>query len=344
MNYELFKHKNKWIFLVDMRRETDYIFSEITKASLKKQIKNNKKIWIIVNKKWFSNGIFCQKCGYVPKCNRCDVNISYYKINENKIGLCNICKTQYNFPLECPHCHSAEIKEFWIGTQRIAEYIQTEYKVKTVIIDADTTRSQKKIKEILEQKDIQIYIWTSLLNTPIKWVELDLIIFLNADIGLNIPDYSAAKNNFHFLYDTFTSHTCKNYIVQTFNPEVYSIRNACKMDKELFTIEDNQFRKKNLYPPFSDVCVISYKDEIEEKLFNKIDIMYKDLLYLKDKYQMNNLEIYTTPPLIYKMFNKYRYNIILKWESLRNFMDIVYTKLRINQKRFKVDRNTENII
>jgi hypothetical protein len=59
---------------------------------------------------------------------------------------------------------------------------------------------------------------------------------------------------------------------------------------------------------------------------------------------MNNLEIYTTPPLIYKMFNKYRYNIILKWESLRNFMDIVYTKLRINQKRFKVDRNTENII
>jgi hypothetical protein len=59
---------------------------------------------------------------------------------------------------------------------------------------------------------------------------------------------------------------------------------------------------------------------------------------------MDNLEIYTTPPLIYKMFNKYRYNIILKWESLRNFMDIVYTKLRINQKRFKVDRNAENII
>jgi hypothetical protein len=59
---------------------------------------------------------------------------------------------------------------------------------------------------------------------------------------------------------------------------------------------------------------------------------------------MDNLEIYTTPPLIYKMFNKYRYNIILKWENLRNFMDIVYTKLRINQKRFKVDRNAENII
>jgi len=135
---------------------------------------------------------------------------------------------------------------------------------------------------------------------------------LNADIGLNIPDYSAAKNNFYFLYDTFVNHTCKSYIVQTFNPEVYSIRNACKMDKELFISEDNKFREKNLYPPFSDICVISHKNEIEENLFNKIDRMYKDLLYLKDKYQIDSLEIYTTPPLIYKMFNKYRYNIILK--------------------------------
>jgi hypothetical protein len=33
---------------------------------------------------------------------------------------------------------------------------------------------------------------------------------------------------------------------------------------------------------------------------------------------MNDLEIYSTPPLIYKMFGKYRYNIILKWKEVRN--------------------------
>jgi hypothetical protein len=55
-----------------------------------------------------------------------------------------------------------------------------------------------------------------------------------------------------------------------------------------------------------------YKNEIEERLFNKVDKLYKELLYLKEKYMMNDLEIYSTPPLIYKIFGKYRYNIILK--------------------------------
>jgi hypothetical protein len=50
------------------------------------------------------------------------------------------------------------------------------------------------------------------------------------------------------------------------------------------------------------MCIILYKDEIEEKLFNKVDQLYKELLYLQEKYQMKDMEIFTTPPLIYKVF------------------------------------------
>ena len=87
-----------------------------------------------------------------------------------------------------------------------------------------------------------------------------------------------------------------------------------------------------------------YKNEIEERLFNKVDKLYKELLYLKEKYMMNDLEIYSTPPLIYKIFWKYRYNIILKEKELRNFMDIVYTKLKLNQNWFKIDRQAESLV
>ena len=59
---------------------------------------------------------------------------------------------------------------------------------------------------------------------------------------------------------------------------------------------------------------------------------------------MPGLEIYSTPPLIYKMFGKYRYNIILKGKDLRNFMDIASTKLRMPSKGFKIDRQAESII
>ena len=117
---------------------------------------------------------------------------------------------------------------------------------------------------------------------------------------------------FHLLYECFSKYDCKNFIVQTFNPMQYSIRNACRMDEKRFREEENSFRELNKYPPYADLCVILYKNEIEEKVFNKVDQLYKELLYLAQKYQMNDLEIYSTPPLIYKMFGKYRYNIILK--------------------------------
>jgi len=343
MNYELFDHGEKRIFLVDMTREPDYIFSEIAKSGIAKHIKQGKKIWILVNKKWYSGWIFCKKCWFVPKCDKCSVSVSYHKVNQEKIWLCHICKTQYNFPTKCEHCWSTEILEFGIGTQQIAEILENEFKIKTQIIESEKANSLNKIDEI-SKSDAQVYIGTSLLNTPIKWLNFDLVLFLNADLGLNIPDYSAAKNNFYFLYDTFVNHHCKNFIVQSFNTENYSIRNACKMDKDLFEQYDNEFRQAWNYPPFTDVCVIMYKNEIEERLFNKIDKLHKDLLYLKEKYVMDDLEIYSTPPLIYKIFGKYRYNIILKWKDLRNFMDIVYTKLKINQNGFKVDWNAENLI
>ena len=59
---------------------------------------------------------------------------------------------------------------------------------------------------------------------------------------------------------------------------------------------------------------------------------------------MKDLEIYSTPPLIYKMFGKYRYNIILKWKEVRNFMDVVYTKLNLNAKWFKINWDADSIV
>jgi primosomal protein N' (replication factor Y) len=132
--------------------------------------------------------------------------------------------------------------------------------------------------------------------------------------------------------------------VQTFNTDHYSIRNACKLDEEGFYREEYAFREKYHYPPYADLCIILYKNEIEERVFNKIDTLYKDLLYLAQKYQMQALEIYSTPPLIYKMFGKYRYNIILKGKEVRNFMDVVYTKLNLNAKGFKVHWEADSIV
>jgi hypothetical protein len=138
---------------------------------------------------------------------------------------------------------------------------------------------------------------------------------------------------------------------------------------------DNKFRQENNYPPFAELCVILYKNDIEETMFTKVDTLHKELLYLKEKYivrpnedtkflesfrkvelmppildasisnemqkletskterrGLTDIEIFSTPPLIYKMFGKYRYNVILKGKQVKEFMDIVYPKLNLAKK------------
>jgi len=344
MNYELFKHDKKSIFLINMTKELEHHFSELAKQWLEKYINKKWNIAIIVNKKWYSNGLICHKCGHVPQCKKCSISISYHKIPSGEtIGLCHICKSQYNLPTVCSESHSHDIKEFGIWTQKVAEYIQKEYGVTSTIIESETANTAKKIQATTENPS-RVYIGTSILTTPPKGIKFDLVIFLNADLGLNIPDYTAAEKNFYFLYDAFSKYDCPSFMVQTFNPDQYSIRSACKLDAPWFYDQDNVFRRANKYPPFADLCVILYKNEIEERMFSKVDTLHKELLYLKEKYLMPDLEIYSTPPLIYKMFGKYRYNIILKGKDLRNFMDIAYTKLKMASKGFKIDREAESII
>ena len=351
MNYEKFQPNyqgtQKNIFLVNMTRELNPYFSELCQSALKKYIKQRKNIVILSNKKWYSTGVLCQKCGHIPKCKNCSVSISYHKLpSDDWMGLCHICKTQYPMPKSCPECHSDQIKEFGLGIQKVAEYIQEHFDANTAIIDAERTRSRNKIQEIQQNSTwTQVFLGTSLLATPPAGLQVDLVIFLQADFGLNIPDYTANENNFHFLYDSFVNYPDATFVVQTFNPDHYSIRAACKLDKEWFWSEERKFRETHRYPPEGDLCVLLYKHEIEASLFTKVDALHKELLYLQQKYQLaDDVEIYATPPLIYKMYGKFRYNIIIKGPQVRNFMDIIYSKLNLQKRGFKVDWQANSIV
>lgn len=352
MNYELFDHWEKKIYLINMLKEDHQIFSELFEKGVKNYLQAGKKIWILINKKWHTWGTICKTCGHIPQCDRCSVAIHYYLLpNWEKVWMCHICKKQYQFPKSCEQCNSPQIQEYGIGTQKLAELIKKTFWAESLIIESESVRSPKKIEKL--SSELQKYqntekkliiIWTSLLTTPIKDRKFDLLIFVNADIGLNLPDFNASEKNFYFLYEAFLKHQCKSFLVQTMNPDHHSIRNACKLNKSDFFAKEYQFRKQYSYPPFWELCLILYKDEIEQKLFNKVDQLYKELLYLQEKYQLKELEIYTTPPLVYKIFGKYRYNIVIKGEEVRNFMDIVYSKLQLNKKGFKINRNAESII
>lgn len=329
-----------------MRTEPMKPFSEMVGKGINKYFQQGKRIGIIVNKKGYASGTICSECGHVPHCDHCDIAIANHKNEQGKyFGICHICKRQYSFSPICKNCGWLNTKMYGVGTQQVKEMLDQKYGIDALIIESNTVNSPTKIKHIQEKiPHHQIIIGTSLLTTPIKNYPFDLVIVVHADLWLNIPDFQANWNNFLFLYELFEKHKNPPFLVQTYNPETPSLHYACNMDLEGMQKHELKYRKENNYPPFTQMCVLLYKHEKEKNLYTITNKLYQELLFLKEQYQIEDLEIYATPPLIYKKFGKFRYNIILKGKQLRHFMDIAFSKLKMKSRWFQIDWEPQGII
>ena len=302
-----------------------------------------------MNKKWYNAGIMCRDCGYIPKCTQCDITISYHLDHAGQLfGICHICKMTYNTMKDCHKCHGHHTTYYGMGLQKIAEYLTQTFGIIPVIVDSDTTNSQikttKRIQIIQQTPAPLIVLGTSLLSTPPQGMVFDCLIFLNADVGLGVPDYHAARYNFELLYETITHHHSPVTIIQSHNPTHYSILSACKLDQSGFEWQDDQYRQIHHYPPYSELCVIMYKNEIESNLFITVNKLHQELIYMTNKNNLTDLEIFATPPLVYKKFGKYRYHIIIKGKEIRKWIDQRYVELNMYHRGFKLDRNPRNIV
>lgn len=379
MNYEHFAHPDtkKDIFLVDMNREKWY-FSELMSRAIERSLKEKKKVLIIVNKKGYASWLLCQSCGHIPQCSHCDVSIGYHDMsidhktkqdtklptNQNTkllIGLCHICKTVYPLPSACPVCHKSEtLVLYGLTLQKTAERIEQYYHIKPAIIDASSLSSSKKIeKSLTEITNAPIVVATSaiqsaecrvqnielpVLNSPFWILNFWLIILPSADQWLTLPDYAVREKNFVMLYDIFTHRDTQHYIIQSHKVDHPSIRSACKMDPSGFYTDEWAFRQAHHYPPYGELCIIKYNHHDENRLHNAIETLTKELRFLQQSYGYQQMEIYSTPPLVYKKFGKFYYHIIIVGQQVRLLMDIAFSKLQMAKRGYKIDWMAESML
>lgn len=346
MNYERFEVGSKKIFLVDMKQDrTASGFSSLADGGIRKMIKEGKKVLIIANKKGFATGMLCDDCGYIPKCDHCDIPIAFHQDAHGELyGICHICKKHYSSFGECPQCHGHNIKLYGNGVQKLEGLLQREYGATNVVtIDSETANSQAKVKKLMQiLPEAQIVVGTSLLMTAPKDRKPDLVVVFNADSWLHIPDYKSHEKTFTTLLSIINNYA-DNIIVQSYHVDSPAIRLACEGNMEAFAVWEKKFRQEHAYPPFSEIAVILYKNEIEQKMFTTVNKLYQELLFLAEKAD-GKLEIYATPPLVYKMHDKYRYNIVIKWAWVRGFLDGAFEKLNMAGRGFKIDRMPENLV
>ncbi len=347
MDYIQFEQEKKKIFLCDMRPWKGSRFSGLVEKGVAKVLRSGKRVVIIAPKKWYAAGVICQDCGHIPTCDHCSAPIAYHKDHQGHfVGMCHLCKKQYPTLWACVQCHGFALQAYGMGVQQVAEWIGQTFGIQAGIIQREVANSPRKVTTLLQQlADAPVVIGTSLLYFPAKSVDADLVVVLAADQGLYIPDRQANRQTFCTLHTMIQAYQASTFLLQTYAPEHPVLQFVAKGDTAWMRAWEWAQRKSWGYPPYGELCVLLYKHEIEQRVYTSVHKLYQELLFLQQQNPAwKDISITSTPPLIYKMYNKFRYHLIIRGPDIREFVRSSVDRLQVMKRGFKVDWEPMHIV
>ena len=270
--YTLTKRANKALLpqieVVDLRQELANGNKSMLSFKLQQEIQTNldqqKQTILFLNRRGYSTFLMCRDCGYVFKCENCDISLTYHKL-ENQLK-CHYCGYEKSVPSVCQECGSAKIKYFGTGTQKLEEEVQKLFpKATTIRMDMDTVTKKNSHEDLLnqfrnEKKDILI--GTQMVVKGHHFPNVTLVGAMAADGILNIEDYRAPERTFQTLVQVAGRSGREEpgrVIIQTYNPDHYAIVHSQNQNYEAFYNTEIVLRKMLKYPPFCDIIFIKFQ-------------------------------------------------------------------------------------
>ena len=321
---------------------------------IEQNLKEKRQTILFLNRRGFSTFIMCRECGYTVKCKNCNISMTYHK-TENKLK-CHYCGYEENVVTICPECHSDKIRYFGTGTQKLEQEINKIFpEASTIRMDIDTVTKKNSHEEILNKfkdENIDILIGTQMVVKGHHFPNVTLVGVIAADSSLNIDDYRANERTFQILTQVAgragREQLDGRVVIQTYNPDNFSIICAQKQDYEMFYNTEIALREQLKYPPFCDIILIGFNSLSEKEL---IDASTKIYNYLKTN--LNGQEFNVLKPMpspIDKIQNRYRWRIIIKGNMTEAANNVLNTCLRkfynsnYKNTRVSVDVNPNNMI
>lgn len=322
---------------------------------IEENLKNKKQTILFLNRRGFSTFIMCRDCGYVAKCKNCNISLTYHK-KESKLK-CHYCGYEEPLITICPNCGSKKIRHFGSGTQKLELEINKMFpKASTIRMDIDTVTKKNSHEEILRkfnEEKIDILIGTQMIVKGHHFPDVTLVGVVSADGSLNIDDYRASERTFDLLVQVAgragREHLPGNVIIQTYNPDNYSVQYAKKQNYEEFYNVEIKLRKQLRYPPFCDIIMFGISGEQEEIVSKTANELFTNLdKKIKEENIFANL-LKPLPAPIDRIKNRFRWRIIMKTNISDKLIEIIneclYDKeLLKNNARVIADINPTNMM
>ena len=341
------------IDIVDLRDElaegNKTVFSRKLYKEINKNIASKEQTMLFLNRRGYSTFIMCRDCGYVIKCSKCDVPMTYH-LTQNRL-LCHYCGEEQGNVTICPSCGGNNIRYFGTGTQKIEAEIKKYFPGASVIrMDIDTTRTKNAHEIILDKfrkEKIDILLGTQMITKGHDFENVTLVGVLAADSSINISDYRANERTFQLLTQVSgragRGDKKGRAIIQTYMPDEFSILAAKEQDYKNFYEKEIIVREKLKYPPFCDIIIGVLSGENEDNVRDAAMQFYDIICNHFDAYR-------PIPAPISKINEQYRWRVIIKAQVDESAIEVLaeclekYYKEKSSDVKLNFDINPNSMI
>ncbi|MCX5907153.1 MAG: primosomal protein N', partial [Deltaproteobacteria bacterium] len=275
----------------------------------------------------------CRDCGFVYTCPNCSVSLIYHLAD--KTFRCHYCDHSLPGLDRCPQCASTQVTLFGMGTQRLEQEIKKRLPhVQVGRMDRDTMSRKSAQQRILSQVrkgEINLLVGTQMITKGHDLPRVTLVGVLAADLSLNFPDFRASERTFQLLTQVAgragRGTLPGRVIIQTYNPDHYSIQLAREQDFPGFYRKEAEFRKEMDYPPFSRLICLRIEGNSEGqtmKWASTLEEITRKLLPQEKTYREMVEVLGPTPAPMAKIKGKFRLQMLLKgkrWDVLHDFAE-----------------------
>ena len=221
------------------------------------------------NRRGFAPIMECKNCGYIPKCEHCDVTLTYHKY-QDKLK-CHYCDATYSMLIECPECHTNGLQLLGSGTEQLEEEVEKLFPEAVVVrMDTDTTRGAKSYEQILtdfSQGKSQILVGTKMVSKGLDFDNVRVVGVIQADSLLNFPDFRSHEEGFQMITQASGRSGRKGVagtvVIQTTNPNQPIFDYIKNNDYESFFNAQIAERRLFKYPPYYRLIAIKLRHKYE---------------------------------------------------------------------------------
>ncbi len=328
------------INMKDARRkhEVNGFFSNALLTVCRESLKAGEQVILFQNRRGYAPMVTCKQCGWVPKCENCDVSLTYHK-HTGSLS-CHYCGYSMSLPAVCPACGQPTIEIVGFGTERVEDNIAELFSDSRIArMDLDTTRNKNSYEKIIEdfsERKSDILVGTQMVSKGLDFAGVSTVGILNADTMINFPDFLAHERAFNMMEQVAgragRSGKQGRVLIQTYDPENPVIRFVTNHDYGGFYADEIAERERYGYPPFTKIINVYLKHR-EDAVVGEMAVRMSNMMRQVFKQRVLGPEA----PAVRRIQNLYIRQIVLKMENTASMSKVKQILRLIYENMLKVD-------